>query len=95
MTGDAGVAVHTAMYSTGDTLSTKNAVQSIYDRQQSDGELNYNGPPLNFGGSDTYFLWGLNAYTDYYTYSNDKEWAEQYWPRFLKGMKYAISKVII
>lgn len=51
--GDMGVAVPAAFYSIGEIESVKNALQVMYDHQNSDGSLPEAGPPLLQQNSDS------------------------------------------
>ncbi len=58
--GDLGISLPTEYASTDDVVSTKNALNSLYQHQNpSTGELEYGGPAVNFYGSDTYHTWTL------------------------------------
>ena len=62
--GDLGISLPAAYASTGDTVSTRNALTTMYDNQSANGALPYSGPPLSKSGSDTYHLWTLSATGD-------------------------------
>ncbi|MBA3822876.1 MAG: alpha-L-rhamnosidase [Ktedonobacterales bacterium] len=91
--GDLGVAVPTAYVSTGDILSTKNALTTLYNHQASSGELPYAGPQVNFFGSDTYHLWTLIGTATYELYSGDKAWLDGIWAAYKKGVTFATNKI--
>ena len=74
--GDLGISFPTAYASTGDTVSTRNALTTMYDHQCANGALPYSGPPLSKSGSDTYHLWTLSATGDYYDVTADKAWLD-------------------
>ena len=62
--GDLGIALPAAYASTGDTVSTRNALTTMYDKQSATARCPYSGPPLSKSGSDTYHLWTLSATGD-------------------------------
>ena len=90
--GDLGISTATAYVSTADTLSSKNALQQMYDMQKSTGELPYSGPPFSFYGSDTYHLWSLIGTWNYYLYSNDLAWVRTIWTKYKAGLAFALAK---
>jgi hypothetical protein len=92
--GDMGVSLPTAYASTGDTVSSRNSLTTIYQHQNtSTGELEYGGPEFNFFGSDTYHMWTLVGTATYYTYTADRTWLDSVWSSYKMGMAFALSKV--
>ncbi|SCE21409.1 alpha-L-rhamnosidase [Streptomyces sp. DvalAA-14] len=92
--GDLGVSLPTEYASTDDIASTKNALNSLYQHQNSStGELEYGGPAVNFYGSDTYHTWTLIGTASYYTYSADKAWLDSVWTRYKLGMAFITAKI--
>ncbi|KAF3033156.1 hypothetical protein E8E12_004228 [Didymella heteroderae] len=91
--GDMGVAVPSAFVSTGDMESTKNALRAIFDYQSADGTLPKAGPPYLSKDSDTYHLWALIGFYNYYLYTGDDAFLQSYWPRYVLGVKKILSKV--
>ena len=92
--GDLGIAVPTAYVSTGDLLSTKNALSVLYAHQNSaTGELPYAGPEVNFYGSDTYHLWTLVGTYNYALYSGDKAWFDGIWSQYKQGVTFSTNKI--
>lgn len=57
--GDMGIAVPSTFVSIGDLESVMNALQTMYDHQNSDGSFPEAGPPLLQQGSDTYHMWTM------------------------------------
>ena len=90
--GDLGIATPTAYASTNEMESSRNALTTIYNMQNTSGELPYSGPPFNLWGSDTYHLWTLNVTSTYYNFTADKAWLDSVWSRFTRGMTYIINK---
>jgi len=91
--GDLGIATPTAYASTNELESTRNALTTLYNMQNSAGELPYSGPPFNLWGSDTYHLWTLNGTSTYYNYTADKAWLDSVWSKFTRGMTFIINKI--
>ena len=91
--GDVGVSGSTAYVSIHDTISVKNALQRMYDSQQTSGELPFGGPPFNFYSSDTYHLWTLVGTYYYYLYSGDTAWLTSIWTKYQNAMSFILAKV--
>jgi len=92
--GDLGIEALTAYLSTGDTLSVKNDLDTLFAHQDSAGGLPYVGPEANFGTvSDTYHLWTLNVVIDYYLYSGDRAWVIAHWPQIKKAVAFSTAKI--
>lgn len=91
--GDMAIATPTGYVSLFDLEPSKNALQTLYNHQAGDGALPYAGPPMNFGGSDTYHMWTLIGTHFYYLYSGDKAWLDSIWSRFKSGMAYITRKI--
>ncbi|PRP78012.1 glycoside hydrolase family 78 protein [Planoprotostelium fungivorum] len=92
--GDLGISLATAVYTTGDLVSSRNAIDSVFDRQQDNGMFNYCGPPWNLGpSSDTYHMWALVAYAAQYNYAGDLEWAKKNWKKYVKGLEMVVQRI--
>jgi hypothetical protein len=92
--GDLGISALTAYSSTGDTLSVKNDLDTLFAMQDPAGGLPKVGPETNFGTiSDTYHLWTLNCVVDYYLYSADRAWLVLHWSQFQRAIKYSTAKI--
>ncbi len=92
--GDLGIAGLTAYVSTGDTVSVRNDLNTLFAMQDADGGLPYVGPPVDFGvSSDTYHLWTLDAVIDYYLYSGDQAWIAGHWPQIRQAVEFSLAKV--
>jgi Bacterial alpha-L-rhamnosidase 6 hairpin glycosidase domain len=92
--GDLGISALTAYVSTGDTLSVKNDLNTLFAMQDPDGGLPYVGPTVDFGVvSDTYHLWSLDAVIDYYLYSGDQAWLAEYWPQIRRAVLFSLAKI--
>ncbi|MEC3995420.1 alpha-L-rhamnosidase [Actinacidiphila sp. DG2A-62] len=91
--GDMGVSLPTAYVSTGDLVSTRNSLTTLYQHQASSGELEYGGPEFNFYGSDTYHTWALVGTSAYYTYSADRSWLDSVWSQYRRAMDFVTAKI--
>jgi hypothetical protein len=92
--GDLGISATTAYVSTGDTLSIKNDLDTLFSQQDSAGGLPYVGPAASFGTvSDTYHLWTLDAVVDYYLYSGDQAWFLAHWSQVQRAIQFSSSKI--
>ena len=92
--GDMGVAVPSTFVSVGDLDSVKNALQAMYDNQNSDGSFPEAGPPLLQQGSDTYHMWSMVGTYNYLLYTNDTDFLAQNWDGYLAAMDYIYAKVL-
>lgn len=98
--GDMGVSVATAFVSTGDTLSSRNALDTLFAYQDPSGMLPYVGPPIatekkpgQEGGSDTYHLWALIGVHGVAIYSPDGSlWLRTKWAAFQRGVEASLAK---
>lgn len=76
------------------TVSTRNALTTLYEHQASDGGLPYNGPEVNEGTiSDTYHLWTLVATAEYFLSSADRGWLTHHWSQYKAGVSYSTRKI--
>ncbi|KAK3316059.1 Six-hairpin glycosidase-like protein [Apodospora peruviana] len=91
--GDMGVAVPSTFVSVGDLESVKNALQVIYDYQNTDGSFPEAGPPLLQQGSDTYHMWTMIGTYNYLLYTNDTAFLRKNWSSYLRAMTYIYAKV--
>jgi hypothetical protein len=92
--GDLGISLPTEYVTTDDVVSTKNALTTLYQHQNtSTGELEYGGPEFNFFGSDTYHTWTLVGTASYYTYTGDKAWLDSIWSQYKLGMSFITAKI--
>ncbi|KAF2621344.1 glycoside hydrolase family 78 protein [Macroventuria anomochaeta] len=91
--GDMGTAVPAAFVSTGDMESTRNALRAIFDNQSADGTLPKAGPPYLSKDSDTYHLWALIGFYNYYLYIGDEAFLQSYWSKYVLGVNKILSKV--
>src|ERR1700722_19187108 len=92
--GDLGISALTAFLTTGDTLSMKNNLDTLFVGQDSAGCLPIAGP--EFGQlciSDTYHLWTLIGVTNYFLYSGDRSWVISHWPQIKKAVAFSTAKI--
>lgn len=91
---DMQIAQMTAFTTTGDEVSSRNALDILYVNQNVDGALPYCGPPLSLGYvSDTYHLWTLVATYDYFVNTKDKEWLDAHWRQYKAAVQFAVNKI--
>ncbi|MBW8794807.1 MAG: hypothetical protein JF597_14725 [Streptomyces sp.] len=74
--GDMGISLPTAYVSTDDMTAARNSLATVYQMQQSSGELLWAGPEFNFFGSDTYHMWTLLGTYTYYLDTADRTWLD-------------------
>ena len=92
--GDMGISLATAYVALFDTNAAKGSLVSMYNNQESTGELNWSGPPWNITDpSDTYHMWTLYGTYLAYLYSGDKVWLDSVWPGYQLGMTYITSEI--
>lgn len=94
--GDMGIAVPSTFVSIGSPAldSVQNALQTMYDHQNSDGSFPEAGPPLLQQGSDTYHMWTMIGTYNYALFTNDTAWLAQNWPKYQFAMEYIYGKVL-
>ena len=91
--GDLGFSGLTAFLTTGDTLSVKNDLDTLFvARTVRDAFPMLAG---DFGDlfSDTYHLWTLIAVIDYFLYSGDRSWVISHWPQIKKAVAFSTAKI--
>ncbi|KAH8692756.1 putative alpha-L-rhamnosidase B [Talaromyces proteolyticus] len=91
--GDMGIAVPSTFVSIGDLESVKNALQVMYNTQNSDGSFAESGPPLSQQSSDTYHMWSMIGTYNYVLFTNDTAFLEHNWEGYQKAMNYIYDKV--
>jgi hypothetical protein len=91
--GDMAVSLPTGYAALFDLLSSRNSLATLYNHQNGAGQLPYAGPPMNFGGSDTYHLWTLFGTELYYLYSADHAFLDAEWAKFKAGVAFSLAEV--
>ena len=92
--GDMGIAVPSAFVSTGDLESVRNALQVMYDYQNTTtGAFDESGPPLSQKNSDTYHMWTMIGSYNYVLYTNDTAWLTPLWEKYQHAMQYVVDKI--
>jgi Bacterial alpha-L-rhamnosidase 6 hairpin glycosidase domain len=91
--GDMGISVPTAYVSTDDLTAVRNSLTTLYNGQESSGELPYAGPEFNFYGSDTYHMWTLIGTYNYYLDTGDSSWLSGIWSKYQLGVNYITGKI--
>ncbi|EMC96992.1 glycoside hydrolase family 78 protein [Baudoinia panamericana UAMH 10762] len=92
--GDMGIAVPSTFVSVGDLQSVQNALQTMYDHQNSDGSFPEAGPPLLQQGSDTYHMWTMIGTYNYVLFTNDTTFLAHNWASYQHAMEYIYAKVL-
>ncbi|EPE33595.1 Six-hairpin glycosidase [Glarea lozoyensis ATCC 20868] len=93
--GDMTIAVPGIAVTTYDMLAIRNALNTIYDHQYSDGGMPYAGPPMGalHEFSDTYHLHTLIGTYEYVLYSGDLAWLKERWSWYKLALDISIAKV--
>ncbi|KAF2021681.1 glycoside hydrolase family 78 protein [Aaosphaeria arxii CBS 175.79] len=93
--GDLTIAIPTSFVSTNDMVSIKNALDSLFVRQNSStGRLPYVGVPLRATlESWTYHMHTLYSSALYFQYTNDIQWLQDLWPHYKFAMEFITSKI--
>jgi hypothetical protein len=82
--GDMGIAVLSTFVSLGNLVSVKNALQVMYDTQNTTtGAFDESGPPLSQKGSDTYHMWTMIGTYNYFLYTNDTNFLASNWQGYI------------
>lgn len=92
--GDIGIAVPSTFVSTGGLDSVMNALQTMYDHQNSNGSFPEAGPPLLQQGSDTYHCWTMIVTYNYLLFTNDTAFLSRNWDGYQRAMEYIYGKVL-
>ncbi|KAF4267549.1 hypothetical protein KXV68_002757 [Aspergillus fumigatus] len=92
--GDMGIAVPSVFVSTGDLESVKNALQIMYNTQNTTtGAFDESGPPLSQKNSDTYHMWTMIGTYNYVLFSNDTDFLLTNWEKYQAAMDFIYGKV--
>jgi hypothetical protein len=92
--GDMGISLSTGYAALFDNVAGENSLQTLFNHEDAtSGALPYAGPPMNFGGSDTYHMWTLFGTYLSFLYSGDKTWLDGVWPKFKLGMSFITGKI--
>ncbi|KAI0639170.1 bacterial alpha-L-rhamnosidase domain protein [Trametes polyzona] len=93
--GDMAIAVPGIAVTTFDLISIRNALDSLFVLQSSNGQLPYAGYPFNEQGvvSFTYHLYALIGVGNFYLYSGDKAFLDEKWPAWKRGMQWATEQI--
>ena len=92
--GDMGIAVPSYFVSLGDLTSIVNALQVMYNTQNTTtGAFAESGPPLSQQGSDTYHMWTMVGTYNYFLYTNDFAFLQQNWAGYELALTYITNKI--
>ncbi|HEX4405670.1 MAG TPA: hypothetical protein VH560_12620 [Polyangia bacterium] len=91
--GDMAISLPTGYAALFDLVSAKNSLLTLYNHQGASGQLPYAGPPMNFGGSDTYHMWTLYGTELQYMYAGDKSFLDAVWTKFKAGVAFSLGEI--
>lgn len=93
--GDMGISIPGIAVSTYDMLAPRNALDSLYNLQYSDGGIPYAGIPMGqrHEFSDTYHMHGLIATHTYVLYTGDIPWIKAKWQAYKRAVDLSINKI--
>jgi hypothetical protein len=105
--GDLAVVVWSQFATIGDSISMKNALDTLFHIQRADGHFPWAGPPICHESrsevamskdwpymSDTYHMWTILVARHYYYITGNRDWLEGKWAAIALGMDLALSKVV-
>lgn len=100
--GDYTISLPSAFVSFNDVTGARNGLDSLFMLQNASGAMPYSGIPfypdiraivgLSFW-SFTYHCHGLTDLYNYYLYTGDKAYLQQYWSQAKLGLEFALSLV--
>lgn len=89
--GDMGISLPTQFVSTGDLVSSKNSIATVFSIMDPiTGAIPYCGPPLCTTGSlvgtlsDTYHMWTLIGTYSYILYTGDLDFLQNVWANYVR-----------
>lgn len=95
--GDVIISAPSIFVSTGNLDSIKNAIDSLFILQASDGRLPWAGTPFTGPGrfpfSFTYHLYTLLDLYVYYIYSGDVDTVNKYWNQYKLALSWAMGTI--
>jgi hypothetical protein len=89
--GDLAGQIPVVVYSTSDLQSLKNSIITLAEAQKGDGMIPAAGPPIDMILFDVYHVWWLYAYCEYYRFTGDKRFLEDYYPNARKAADYLLN----
>jgi hypothetical protein len=106
--GDLAIVVWSQFATVGDSLSMRNALDTLFDVQSEKGQFPWAGPPICHDSvsdlakseqwpymSDSYHLWTILVARHFYHLTGDLDWLKAKWQSILLGMQLAVSRVCL
>ncbi len=104
--GDLAIVVWSQFATIGDSISMRNALDTLFDIQSESGQFPWAGPPIYHDSvsdlaksehwpyvSDSYHLWTILVARRFYHLTGDLDWLKQKWEKIVWGMQLSISRV--
>ena len=93
--GDMAIAVPGIAVTTFDLISIRNALDSLFNLQNANGQLPYAGYPFSELGavSFTYHLYALIGVANFHHWSGDQSFIDEKWVRWKVGMEWATAQI--
>ncbi|KAI1796973.1 Six-hairpin glycosidase [Ganoderma leucocontextum] len=93
--GDMAIAVPGIAVTTFDLISIRNALDSLFNLQNANGQLPYAGYPFNTLAivSFTYHLYALIGVGNFYHWSGDQSYLDDKWSQWKAGMEWAVVEI--
>ncbi|KAI1796990.1 Six-hairpin glycosidase [Ganoderma leucocontextum] len=93
--GDMAIAVPGIAVTTFDLISIRNALDSLFNLQNANGQLPYAGYPFNKLSvvSFTYHLYALIGVGNFYHWSGDQSYVDEKWSQWKAGLEWAAAQI--
>jgi hypothetical protein len=104
--GDLAIVVWSQFATIGDSISMRNALDTLFDVQSERGQFPWAGPPTCHDSvsefaksedwpyiSDSYHLWTMLVARHFFHLTGDLEWLKAKWQGLVLGMQLAVSRV--
>lgn len=104
--GDLAIVVWSQFATIGDSISMRNALDTLFDVQSESGQFPWAGPSICHDSvsdlakdekwpymSDSYHLWTMLVARHFYHLTGDSDWLKAKWQRIVLGMQLALSRV--
>ena len=104
--GDLAIVVWSQFATIGDSISMRNALDTLFDVQSERGQFPWAGPPICHDSvselaksgdwpyiSDSYHLWTMLVARHFFHLTGDLEWLKAKWQGLVLGMQLTVSRV--
>ena len=104
--GDLAIVLWSQFATIGDSISMRNALDTLFDVQSQKGQFPWAGPPICHDSisdlakseewpymSDSYHLWTMLVTRHFYHLTGDLAWLKSKWSKILLGMELSTSRV--